>query len=208
MAVSTIADRPSSGGGFNWGSLFNTIIPLAGSLVASKMTKSPQEQTAATNAATLANLPPELKEWLKIQTDNAKLAQPLYQNVMAAQNRLLPAWARQNAVGGSASMAPVSGGGSGAGSATGTTVPTFTPSTGVQPGSDYGNLPKSPEIGGSTGGYFGGKAADGTGDSGLDPQMVLSILGMLSGMGPMTSAVGQAIKANKPKTPSVSFDLR
>lgn len=192
---------------FSWAELLKTVVPLAGSLVASKMQKNPQQQTAEQSQAALANLPPEIKEMLRMQMENARMAQPLYQNALAATNRMLPAWARQNAVGGSASMAPVSGRSSGVGGSTGTTVPRLPPSTGVQPSFDYGNLPKSPEISGG-GGYFGGKAAEGTGDSGLDPQMILAILGMLSGMGPITTGIGKAIKANSPAPPSVSFDLR
>lgn len=71
-------------------------VPLLLSLFGGKKA-SPQSaaQTTAQQAqAALNSIPPELRNLLNIQAQNAQAAQPLYLAGLNATNQLLPAWAR------------------------------------------------------------------------------------------------------------------
>ncbi len=179
------------------GTIAELAIPLLLSLFGSKKA-SPQaaaQTTGQQNAATLANLPPEIKQLLAIQTQNAQAAQPLYLNALVAQNRLLPSWAR----GGSTGMTPT----------TGTTTPTVPYTPGISPNINAGagdaGMPKTPALSNDNSPFSGVGVDNGLvpGNS-LDPQVVMTILGLLTG-NPMFGGLSKFVQ--KPQQSNSTFTL-
>ena len=165
----------------------SSIVPLLGSL----LSKSPTTQTSQQQAQTLAAMPQELKDLLAIQTQNAKAGQPLYQNAIAATNRLLPAWARNGSVGMSGT--------------TGTTQTGPTLPSPFSPADDTAKL-SAPDFGGGAVGMPFNSDGTGGGLPGMSPQTILTILGLLTGATPVTETIKRAMQKGAPSVPTL--DLR
>lgn len=181
------------------GNIAGIIAPLILSLFGGHKS-SPQNAAATTaqqNALALASLPPEIRDLLNIQTQNAKAAQPLYLNAINAQNALLPSWARGGSTG---STMPTPQNMGGTGTAMGSTL---------RPPDAYGQNAndgdKSAAMGGSDIPLSGQGVDNGLvpGNS-LDPQVVMAIMGLLTG----NPALGAASKfVRRGTTSDTNFTL-
>lgn len=168
--TASTATSATSAGEPWWLKAIKLAIPVAGTVIAGKAA-SPQkaaQTTAEQNALAMASLPPELKALLNIQTQNAQMAQPLYQNALSATNALLPTWAR-------------GGGSAGVGGASGSTG--YAPTVPMAPNSNVtfdggGDKSGQPYNDNMTWGAGAG-TLDVPGNS-LDPKTVLMLLSLLN----------------------------
>lgn len=82
-------DAASSGGGQDWWKVIRSVIPAVAPLVGRAVTGGGDPSSSS------PQIPPELSQLLKLQTDRIQQSQPNYETMLRMVSGMMPRWARQ-----------------------------------------------------------------------------------------------------------------